>query len=227
MMMDLTRAAYALNTSEETVRRWVRQGMIPATDQDGELLFDSRVLESWAERRKMPLRTAPPREREDRGTVHTGLADAMSRGGVLFDIPGADAEAVLTAAVTRGQLPSDIDKGMLLGRLLEREALASTGIGNGVAIPHPRHPVERVPCDGVVVTAFLESPIDFNAVDGEPVFVLFIMLSPNTRQHLHMLSRLTYCLNDRSFLESLGSCRQEPQFLGLVESAERRIRQDS
>ena len=166
MIMDLTRAAYALNTSEETVRRWVRQGMIPATDQDGELFFDSRALESWAERRKMPLRTAPPPGRNDQVDDFTGLTDAMTRGGVLFGIPGESPEAVLSTAVAKGRFPAGVDKETLLRRLLEREALASTGIGNGVAIPHPRHPLEGITGDGIVMTAFLERPIDYNAVDG-------------------------------------------------------------
>ena len=72
----------------------------------------------------------------------------------------------------------------------------STGIGGGIAIPHPRDPLVVQVREPVALTCFLEHPVDFHAIDGAPVRVLFTLLSPSIRAHLQMLSRLTYALHD-------------------------------
>ena len=76
-------------------------------------------------------------------------------------------------------------------------------VGDGVAVPHPRSPILlRVPT-ALVTLCFLETPIDFGALDGKPVHVLFSVISPTTRAHLHLLSMLAFALRDPEFKEDL------------------------
>lgn len=227
MPMDLKEAAFALNTSREMLLRWARQGAIPAVEKNGEYQFDEKSLVAWAERRRMPVRlnrAAPQTKREARWDT---IAEAMRRGGVYFGITGDNVNETLENAVAAIELPADIDKGELVTRLLEREALASTGIGHGAAIPHPRHPVQHVPEGGIICTCVLERPIDYRSVDRKPVFVLFIILSPGTKRHLEMLARLTFCLHDGSFLPALTSCDSPEHFLDLVQQVEEKYRRPS
>jgi nitrogen PTS system EIIA component len=223
MPMDLNEAAKALNTSREMLLRWARQGAIPAVEKNGEYFFDQRSLEAWAKRRHMPIRFETEKRSSDTDLQRVGIAQAMRRGGVYFSIRGKEVETVLLSAVDSLSLPDDIDKDELLTRLIERESLASTGIGHGVAIPHPRQPLDNVPVEGFICTCFLEEEVDFNSVDGKPVFVIFIMMSPGTKRHLEMLARLTFCLHDTAFMPNLKSCSTAEDFLRLVQQVEEKF----
>lgn len=155
--------------------------------------------------------------------MRVSLLAAMQGGGIYFGIEGETVESVLESAIYRLSLPESIDKKELLKRLLERESLASTGIGHGVAIPHPRHPLDNIPTGGIICTCFLNQPVDFHSVDKKPVVVMFIMMSPGTKRHLEMLSRLTFCLHDADFLPNLKSCDTAEGFLNLVQQAEEKF----
>jgi len=102
-------------------------------------------------------------------------------------------------------------------------SLTSTGIGGGIAVPHPRDPLVVRVKEPVVLVSFLEDPVDFRAVDGAPVRVLFTILSPSVRVHLQILSRLSYALHDRALLKLLKKlCAPEALLarLGELESHE-------
>jgi nitrogen PTS system EIIA component len=104
--------------------------------------------------------------------------------------------------------------------LLEREEMASTGIGRGIAIPHPRTPLDESMEEPVIITCFLENPVDFRAVDGFPVFVLFILLSPSVKTHLHLLSKLAFCVRDVSFVDFLKRIPNQEKLLEKVKNLE-------
>lgn len=90
----------------------------------------------------------------------------------------------------------------LLQSLLARERLGSTGLGNGIAIPHCRlKTIDRV--IGALIT--LENPIDFEAVDGAPVDLLFVLLAPQSalQEHLNALAALAAQFNRSEFRQHL------------------------
>ena len=118
------------------------------------------------------------------------VTDLLARGGVLYDVPGADREAVLAATVDRLPLPDGVDRDRLLTELLGREALASTAIGDGLAIPHPQDGTARHMPQALLTLAFLAQPVAYDAPDGAPVFALFVLLSQNAGQHLRLLAHL-------------------------------------
>ena len=70
---------------------------------------------------------------------------------------------------------------------MARESLGSTGIGDGIAIPHVRNPIVMHIPRPTITLCFLEHPIDFGALDGQPVHTLFTIVSPTVRAHLHLL----------------------------------------
>jgi len=82
---------------------------------------------------------------------------------------------------------------------MAREALSSTGIGGGVAIPHVRKPVVMPLQRPMVALCFPAQPVEFAAVDGKPVFALFAIICPQARAHLPLLSRLAFFLRSEPF----------------------------
>ncbi|MDO3382851.1 PTS IIA-like nitrogen regulatory protein PtsN [Gilvimarinus algae] len=107
-------------------------------------------------------------------------------------------------ANTIAEQEQGLDADDIFRRLIARERLGSTGIGHGVAIPHCRIPGCAATL-GALIT--LKEPIDFDAVDGEPVDVLFAMLVPEQAndEHLQTLASLASALNDDGFRQALRS----------------------
>jgi PTS system nitrogen regulatory IIA component len=92
-------------------------------------------------------------------------------------------------------LPDGVDRELLLRLFLAREASASTAIGDGIAIPHVRNPIVLHVARPAVTLAFLSQQVDFGALDGKPVHVLYSIVSPTNRSHLQQLSRLSFALH--------------------------------
>jgi PTS system nitrogen regulatory IIA component len=207
MELTIEQVADALDLPVETVERWVRQGRIPFQRQQEEIHFRRHVLERWAARHKLPFHVATKPNARTEAFQEGAIHEAMRRGGVYYGIEGSDTESLLRSAV-ENLTAMDLGVGereVLLTRLLEREAMASTGVGKGVAIPHPRTPLEAAPPCPTISTFFLEKPAPFQAIDDKPIFILFLLLSPSTHMHLHCLSRLAFCVRDNDFVTFLQS----------------------
>src|SRR5437763_1508918 len=142
-------------------------------------------------------------EPESNATPIPGLVEALQAGGVFYRLSGADKEGALRAVVEHMRLPEEVDREFLLRVLLAREALQSTGVGDGVAIPHVRNPIVLHVSRPMITLCFLERPIDFGALDGKPVHVLFSLISPTVRAHLRLLSRLSFALHDPAFKDAV------------------------
>jgi len=114
----------------------------------------------------------------------------------LFAVPGGSKKRVLEFFSTFiAQNTPSLDSQEVFSRLIGRERLGSTGIGNGVAIPHARNPHCKAPVAGFLK---LQEPIDFDAVDGEPVDLVFVLLVPEEADdtHLALLAQVAGIMND-------------------------------
>ncbi len=220
MELNLNTASKILGISEAMLRRLALQGKIPSFERQGRLMFPLKELKEWAKRRNITLRLQMGEDSISSHSTESTLIKAMKRGGVFFDVEGENIKDVITNAIYRIPLPSEIDRKMLIEKILEREAMASTGVGNGIAIPHPRHPVEHIPYQGMISTCFLKKMIEFNSIDGKPVFVMFIILSQNTRNHLTLLSKLSYCLRNEDFIRFLHNCKEPEKLMEFIRQME-------
>ncbi len=161
--------------------------------------------------------TAPPKS-------ISSLSAAIDRGGIFYDIPGDRREEVLRAVSQLPGIPPSVDRQLLHQLLAAREALASTGIGNGIAIPHPRDPVVVHADEPLVLLCFLRGPIDFHALDGQPVRVLFVLLSPSVRAHLQMFARLAFALHDERLQTLLQTAAPREAILDRLRAIEQDAR---
>lgn len=118
----------------------------------------------------------------------------------------------LAALAARG---SDVNEREVFDALLQRERLGSTGIGNGLAIPHGRFAnVQRL----MGVFARLDKPVDFEAVDGIPVDLVFVLLAPEGAgaDHLQGLARVARLLRNPSVVQSLRSTRDPAAIYSIL-----------
>ncbi len=203
MKISVSKAAEMLNLPEDTVNRWISQGKIPAREEAGETYFVYKELKKWAQEHSLKLQLHKKTGSDILQSSKITLYESIKRGGVFYGITGENLEDVVKNSIASISLPATISRDNIAEQIMQREGLASTGIGGGVAIPHPRFALGKSLEHPVISICFLEHEIDFKAVDGEAVFVLFFMFSPLTRIHLELLSKLGFCLKDKGFIKLL------------------------
>lgn len=215
MQLTVRDAARMLDLSERAVQERIEKGELPSQCVNGRYFLNRDELIEWATTHGFSV-ALPADQMEPMPT----LSDALAAGGIVHGLPGKDKDTVLRHLVESMPLPADVDPDFLHSVLMAREALGSTAVGDGVAVPHPRSPILlRVPT-ALVTLCFLESPIDFGALDGKPVQALFSMISPNTRVHLHLLSVLAFALRDSGFRKALARRAGTEEILAAVRRLE-------
>ncbi len=201
MQLTARDAARLLGVPEATLERWLRSGELAATRVNEQYRFNKIDLLEFATARNLEI--SPQLLAEVEQPALPSLAEAIRAGGVHRGVSGADKASILRAVVERMPLPGPADRDLLHRVLLAREALGSTGFGNGIAIPHPRNPIVlRIPRPEVAI-CYLDRPIDFEALDGKPVHTLVTLVSPSTRTHLHLLAVVAASLKDPAVLAKL------------------------
>ncbi|AJF05323.1 PTS sugar transporter subunit IIA [Geoalkalibacter subterraneus] len=199
MNTSVKEAAELLRVSEKTIYRWIKQEILPVYKVNEQYRFNRAELLEWATSRRMGISPEAFHEPEASGAALPTLFESLETGGIVYRLDGNTRKTVLARLVDELRLPEEVDREYLLKVLNAREQLASTGVGGGIAIPHPRNPVLLHITKPSVTLAFLEKPVDFHALDGKPVHTLFCLISPTLRAHLHLLSVLSFALRDPGF----------------------------
>lgn len=205
MQLSVKDVARFLNLSEKNLYRMIDRGEIPAQKVHDQYRFNRTELLEWimAHRRPMNAEFAAGSSKTGAGRAPL-LSEALEAGGIHYRIGGADKQSVLRSLVSVLRLPPDTDRDLLFKMLLAREAMASTSIGRGIAVPHARNPMVLQVAKPQIALCFLQTPIDFQALDNQKVFALFSIITPGVRIHLNLLSRLAFALQDKSFYDAIS-----------------------
>jgi PTS system nitrogen regulatory IIA component len=197
MHLTVADVAALLRTSPKQVYRWIDEGELDCNWFHDQPRFNRTELLEWATARRIPVAVGQfLDEGDDAGAP--SLAASLANGGIHRAIAGKNRDQILRAVVEATRLPAS-DKDTLIEVLLAREATGSTGIGDGIAIPHVRHPIVMGGSAATVSLCFLSEPVDFFAIDGSPVHTVFLIISTTVRGHLQMLASLGAALSDPGF----------------------------
>ncbi|NUM55675.1 MAG: PTS sugar transporter subunit IIA [Candidatus Hydrogenedentes bacterium] len=219
--MDLTAkdAAKLLNVDERTIRQWIADGAIPSYTVGDKTRLNRVELLEWAAEQKRAV--APQMFASNGKKPHEFvLCDAVRLGGVVASLECTDKLSALSAVCRAMPLPEEVDRTELAGVLAAREALCSTAIGNGIAIPHPRSPIVLGVSEPQVTVAFPKKPIEFGALDGKPVHTMFVIVSTTVRNHLLVLSHLMFALKSKPFLGLLAKRASQDDLLAELQRLE-------
>ena len=147
------------------------------------------------------------------------MSDFVVRDSIVVPLTATGKEGVIREMVeglrAAGQF-KNADVEDIIRAILKRELLGSTGIGRGVAIPHTKHAsVERLA--GTVAVS--HKGVGFESLDGEPVFVFVLLISPQDRpgDHLRALENVSRCLRDDAFVKALRSASTREETGRLLE----------
>ncbi len=193
-MMSIQEVARELHVSEKTVRRMLWRGEIQGVRVGGQWRFPIENLTGLlppgvpaSPRLLAPLQAA---------SIHE-LVDA---GGIHYRITGGTPHEVLREIVKQIPCVPAPVRPALFKAIWERESLCSSGIGNGIAAPHPIVPMwaPRADIPSCIGLFFLERPVDFGYVDGEKVSIVFLLLLKTLQEHLRALASLVRLLREDS-----------------------------
>ncbi len=150
------------------------------------------------------------------------IADLIGPESVIADLRASSKKQALQDLAKRAAKVSGQHERVIFDVLIERERLGTTGVGNGIAIPHGKLPnLERL--HGLF--ARLDRPIDFDSIDEQPVDLIFLLLAPESAgaDHLKALAGISRLLRDKAVCEKLrGTDESEALYALLTESTSTR-----
>jgi mannitol/fructose-specific phosphotransferase system IIA component (Ntr-type) len=150
------------------------------------------------------------------------LSEFLSPATVQLNLKSADREAVLEELVDCIPEIRDRpeDRQTLLRALHEREQLHSTGIGDGIALPHARNALIGLVDRPVIVFGRSAEGIPFGAIDGAPARLFFLLVAPTVTQHLAVLARISRILRDPKVRQELLKSESSPKAIATIRAAE-------
>jgi len=150
------------------------------------------------------------------------LSDFVVKDAIMPDLQVQSKDAAIRTMVASlretGVIGAD-DEESIVSAILKREELGSTGIGNGVAVPHTKHPsVDRL----IATVALAKGGVDFASLDGEAVYILFLLVSPPDRpgDHLRGLENISRHLRNQNFCNFLKQATTREQVIDLLQEAD-------
>ena len=219
MQLTVKDTAKALNVAEKTVYRWIQSGGLPAYRVAGQYRINRAMLFDWATSKRINFSAEEPQKESETRPLPT-LAEALQEGGIHYRVAGAAKSEFLKSAVALLKLPDSVNRDVLHQALMVREQLQSTGVGDGIALPHVRNPAVLEIATPMICLCFLEAPVEFGALDGKPVKILFLPLSPDVRTHLHLLSRISFALRNPAFKRLLDGEGRRDEILDAARALE-------
>jgi PTS system nitrogen regulatory IIA component len=147
------------------------------------------------------------------------MSDFVVRDAIIPDLAAVNKEGVIremAGSLRAAGCFREADQEDVVRAILKRELLGSTGIGRGVAIPHTKHNgVERL----IGTVAVSPNGVSFESLDGEPVQVFVLLISPQDRpgDHLRALENVSRCLRDDNFVKALRAAGSRDQIWSLLE----------
>jgi PTS system nitrogen regulatory IIA component len=224
-MLSVREAAEALGVSQKTVYRWIKDGRLPSHRLGGQHFLEKSEVNNLVIREG--LGPMPDAAHEAENDEDISLHEMLVRGGVFYRIGGATKKDVLRNAMSMIKGVDDSVSDPLFQMFFAREELASTGIGDHIAIPHARGSLVGYVSYPILSLSFLETPIDYGALDGKPVYALFMLISPNVRTHLRILARLSFCLRTPEFKQAVLNQASRETILNILTQTEARLHSDS
>ena len=143
------------------------------------------------------------------------LIDLVAPNAILPALKINSKKQVLQEIAARGAVLTGLNERAVFETLMQREKLGSTAVGNGIAIPHGKMPhLTRL----FGLFARLDRPIDFEALDGQPVDLIFLLLAPEGAgaDHLKALARIARLLRDQDVAKKLRASRDAPAIYSVL-----------
>jgi len=151
------------------------------------------------------------------------IVDYLKEDCIITNLRSRDKEGSLRELIKLLEKNGYVKDGeKILETVMEREKLGSTGIGQGIAIPHAK--TEQIN-DIICALGISQNGVDFDSLDGEPVYIIFLVLAPTKSigQHLKTLAKIARLLKDKVFRNSLKNAKTSSEALRIIKEDEEKL----
>jgi len=153
-------------------------------------------------------------------TKNLKLSCLIERGGVHHNLTGKNPQKIIECLIGRLSAFPGFDTAALLKAAIEREALMSTGIGKGIALPHPRTPLLGESDMPFFALGFIPEPVEWNTPDGSKVHSVFLIVSSSAKQHLSTLSKINFLCQQEKFYSLIKAQASKEEIIRAILEAE-------
>jgi PTS system nitrogen regulatory IIA component len=216
--------AQYLQLSPRTVYRMLERNELPGVRVGGQWRFRKSEVDYWLDRRLQRLDTAQLGElsTDAEAAPPPTLSDLLESQNVVFGLPAGEPEPVVRGFIGRLAFPEPVDHDLLVQRILEREAMCSTALTDGVALLHtPRIRPRVLAGHDFVAVGRLASPMPFGALDGTLTDTFVLVLARGERTHLQLLARMSRLIREPGFIPGLRGATTAAEVVDLVRASER------
>ena len=212
-----------LQLSPRTVYRMLERNELPGVRVGGQWRFRKSEVDYWLDRRLHRFDTSQLSELSagGEGAAPETLSEMLEPRNVIFGLSAGDPESVVRAFVQRLSFPEPLDQELLVQRILEREAMCSTALPDGVALLHtPRIRPRVLATHDFLAVGRLEAPIAFGALDGSLTDTLVLALARGERTHLLLLAKLARLCREPGFVARLRGASTAAEIVRLIRESE-------
>lgn len=230
--LTFRQACERLRIPEQTLRDAVKYGEVPCRRQGDEVVFDADELAAWGSRRILALRerdllpehAASTRLEARTPAEDTLLPQLLKPAYVDLDFRAKTRKSVIRDLVDMADgLELLCDPADLLRQLEEREAVSSTALPGGIALPHPHHPDPYLIMEPFMLVARTRKPIWFGADDDAPTDLFCLLCCGENMRHLHVLARLCMMIRETDFLDAVRAAETPEAVAEAAFAAERAV----
>lgn len=205
--------------SEKEVKSLVKKKDIPCQVIQDRMFFNKQQIVEWALTRNVPINVSN-HERMEEYQIDT-LVTVLEKNSFHYDC-AFDRDHYIEQMVDKVEFEMNVDKSIISQLLHSREEMMSTAIGNGISLPHPRIPIMVGRGKPLLAFFFLKEPLDLNAIDGQPVHTIILLISQTIKQHLSLLAHLSYLLLNEDLRCALRERKDSDGIMALIGEIERK-----
>ena len=213
--MDLTikDISNLLLMNEKDILNLIKKKEIPFQTINDKLLFNKQRMVEWALSRNIPINISGDKKMSE---YHVDtLNTILDQKSFFYDCRFSE-NSYIEQMVNLIELEKNVDKGIIVQLLKNREELMSTAIGNGISLPHPRIPLMVGRYKPIINFFFTEKPLELKSLDGKPVHTFILLISQTIKQHLSLLAHLSFLLSKETFRFALESRLNYSEIIDII-----------
>lgn len=217
MDLKIKDIAQFLSLSEKEVEKLVKTKEIPHQVIQDRISFNKDKIIEWALGRNLPLNLS--------GSAHfteyqiSSLVPLLTEDAIFYNCELSDAHYI-REMTQLALLDPAVERDVVVQLLESREQLMSTAIGNGISLPHPRIPLVIGSNKPLIHFFFPKTPLNLNSLDGLPVHTLILVISQTIKQHLSLLSHISFLLSNKDMRSALEKRIPYPELIAAIQTFE-------
>lgn len=223
-LLTLQEVAEYLQLSDKTLLKMVKNNEIPCAKIANQWRFSKPMLDDWITAKMNVIPQNDLSRLVETQFDYIPLSRLIDEDFVITNLKGTNSEEVIRELADKAyENELVINRDEFIKKLLEREKLTSTSIGQGIALPHLRKPCGTMVTAPKIVIGISKSGIDFSSLDGEKTTLFLLLLSDSEVVHLRILSKLTQILSMNNSIEEIKNLSSPKEFIQFFIKKEQQI----